>query len=45
MLGSFTYQRLGSRLEQTLKEFGLKNVEYIDYETGDAHIIYSLSVK
>lgn len=39
MIGSITYQRLGSRLEQTPKEFGLKNVESIHYETGDAYTI------
>ena len=41
-IGIITYQRLDSKVEHSLKKLGLENVEYIDYQTGDAYSILSL---
>jgi adenylate cyclase len=45
LIGNSTYSGLNPKLEHTLRKLGLENSEYIDYQTGDAYIIYSLSVK
>ena len=41
-IGINTYRRLDSRVEQRLRKLGMENVEYIDYQTGDAYSILSL---
>ena len=41
-IGNNTYRRLDSRVERRLRKLGMKNVEYIDYQTGDAYSILSL---
>ena len=41
-VGINTYRRLDSRVEQRLRKLGMENVEYIDYQTGDAYSILSL---
>ncbi|MGB7559456.1 MAG: adenylate/guanylate cyclase domain-containing protein, partial [Nitrososphaeraceae archaeon] len=41
-IGIITYRRLDSRVEHRLRKLGLENVEYIDYQTGDAYSILSL---
>ena len=42
LIGIITYRRLDSRVEQRLRKLGLENIEYIDYQTGDAYSILSL---
>ena len=41
-IGINTYRRLDSRVERRLRKLGMENVEYIDYQTGDAYSILSL---
>lgn len=41
-IGIITYRRLDSKLEHPLRKLGLENIEYIDYQTGDAYSILSL---
>jgi class 3 adenylate cyclase len=42
LIGIITYRRLDSNVEHRLRKLGLENIEYIDYQTGDAYIILSL---
>jgi class 3 adenylate cyclase len=41
-IGIITYRRLDSTVEHYLRKLGLENIEYIDYQTGDAYSILSL---
>lgn len=41
-IGIITYRRLDSKVEHRLRKLGLENIEYIDYQTGDAYSILSL---
>ena len=41
-IGIITYRRLDSKLEHHLRKLGLENIEYIDYQTGDAYSSLSL---
>jgi adenylate cyclase len=41
-IGIITYRRLDSNVERRLRKMGLENMEYIDYQTGDAYSILSL---
>jgi adenylate cyclase len=41
-IGIITYRRLDSKVERHLRKMGLENIEYIDYQTGDAYSILSL---
>ena len=41
-IGIITYQRLDSKVEHRLRKMGLENIDYIDYQTGDAYSILSL---
>jgi adenylate cyclase len=41
-IGISTYRRLDSNVERRLTKMGLENMEYIDYQTGDAYSILSL---
>ena len=43
LIGILTYRRLDSTVEHYLRRLGLENIEYIDYQTGDAYSILSLS--
>jgi class 3 adenylate cyclase len=43
LIGIITYRRLDSTVEHYLRKLGLENMEYIDYQTGDAYSILSLS--
>lgn len=43
LIGVITYRRLDSTVEHYLRKLGLENVEYIDYQTGDAYSILSLA--
>jgi adenylate cyclase len=43
LIGIITYRRLDSTVEHYLRKLGLENIEYIDYQTGDAYSILSLS--
>jgi class 3 adenylate cyclase len=43
LIGILTYRRLDSTVEHYLRKLGLENIEYIDYQTGDAYSILSLS--
>ncbi|HZC49416.1 MAG TPA: hypothetical protein VE244_10185 [Nitrososphaeraceae archaeon] len=40
-----TYSGLNPNLEHALRKLGLENSEYIDYQTGDAYIIYSFTFR
>ena len=40
-----TYSGLTPKLEHALRKLGLENSEYIDYQTGDAPIIYSFTFR
>ena len=42
LIGIITYRRLDSKVEHRLRKLGLENIEYIDYQTGDAYSILSL---
>ena len=42
LIGIITYRRLDSNVEHRLRKLGLENIEYIDYQTGDAYSILSL---
>ena len=42
LIGIITYRRLDSKIEHRLRKLGLENIEYIDYQTGDAYSILSL---
>ena len=42
LTGIITYRRLDSNVEHRLRKLGLENIEYIDYQTGDAYSILSL---
>jgi adenylate cyclase len=41
-IGIITYRRLDSKVEHRLRKMGLENIDYIDYQTGDAYSILSL---
>jgi class 3 adenylate cyclase len=41
-IGIITYRRLDSKVERRLRKMGLENIDYIDYQTGDAYSILSL---
>lgn len=41
-IGITTYRHLDSNVERRLRKMGLENIEYIDYQTGDAYNILSL---
>jgi len=41
-IGIITYQRLDLKVKRRLRKMGLENIEYIDYQTGDAYSILSL---
>ena len=41
LIGIITYRRLDSNVEHRLRKLGLENIEYIDYQTGDAYSILS----
>jgi class 3 adenylate cyclase len=43
LIGLITYRRLNSTVEHYLRKLGPENIEYIDYQTGDAYSILSLS--
>jgi class 3 adenylate cyclase len=43
LIGVITYRRLDSTVEHCLRKLGLENIEYIDYQTGDAYSILSLA--
>ena len=42
LIGIITYRRLDSNVEHRLRKLGLENIDYIDYQTGDAYSILSL---
>jgi adenylate cyclase len=42
LIGIITYRRLDLKIEHHLRKLGLENIEYIDYQTGDAYSILSL---
>jgi class 3 adenylate cyclase len=43
LIGIITYRRLDLTVEHYLTKLGTENMEYIDYQTGDAYSILSLS--
>lgn len=45
LIGNTTYSGLNPKLEHALRKLGLENSEYIDYQTGDAYIIYSFTFR
>lgn len=44
-IGNTTYLGINPKLEYALRKLGLENSEYIDYQIGDAYIIYSFSFR
>ena len=45
LIGNTTYSGLNPNLDHALRKLGLENSEYIDYQTGDAYIIYSFTFR
>ncbi|HEU4446992.1 MAG TPA: adenylate/guanylate cyclase domain-containing protein [Nitrososphaeraceae archaeon] len=45
LIDIITYRRLDSKVEHRLRKLGLENIEYIDYQTGDAYSILSLPLE
>ena len=45
LIGDTIYSGLNPKLEHALRKLGLENSEYIDYQTGDAPIIYSFTFR
>jgi adenylate cyclase len=41
-IGIITFRNLDSKVEHRLRKMGLENIEYVDYQTGDAYNILSL---
>jgi adenylate cyclase len=41
-IGIITFRHLDSKVEHRLRKMGLENIEYVDYQTGDAYNILSL---
>lgn len=44
MVGNTTYQALDLQSRQMLTKLGLKRLDYIDYQTGDAYMVFSFSL-
>jgi adenylate cyclase len=45
LIGNTTYLGLTPKLDHALRKLGLENSEYIDYQTGDAYVIYSFTFR
>lgn len=45
LIGNTTYLGLSPKLDHALRKLGLENSEYIDYQTGDAYVIYSFTFR
>lgn len=44
MIGNTTYQGLDLRVRNVLAKIGLERVDYIDYQTGDAYMVFSFGL-